>query len=313
MKTFKFIFISLFALSLFYSASAQEVTYSYTVSEKGEDSLVTRQTAEVKLYNRFTKAIYDELIYKNLYRSADLLLPANKDKISDIIRKYLTLEIKENRTKNKCTLKGEYTTDIKLLAEKIEGEFFNPLPVHGKAAIQFHTTPAKEEAPAPQETIVSKVLTPEEAKEAENYFTKALEYHDLGLYDKAIESYKKGIEIQKSLPEPYFNLGNAYYGLENYKEAIESYQQAINLKKDYPDAYFNLGNAFLDVEDYQQAIEAYEITLKYAPKEAGAYYNLGVVYFELGDHQLAVSSLQKAAQLGSRDAQIFLSANNISW
>lgn len=311
MKTIKFIFIFSFCFSLSLATFAQETNFSFSVTEKNEDSAAARQIAELKLVSKFVNAIYDEISYKKLFENADLLLPANKEKIKELIRKDLVLQITEEWNKKRCILKSEYSTKLDQLAQKIETEFLNPPAVHGKAMIQIESVSTPE--PVKVESHKPKILPPEEAKAAENYFVKALESHELGLYDKAIDYYKKGIAIEPSLPEPYFNMGNSYYELGNLNEAIESYQIAIELKKDYPDAYFNMGNAYLDAQDYVQAVVAYQNAITYAPKEAATYYNLGIAYFELGNHEFAVSSLQKAARLGSRDAQIFLSANNITW
>lgn len=289
----------------------QEYNSSFSVIEKNSDSLAARKGAEIKLLDKFTNSIFDEIVYYKLFQGTDIKLLQNKEKVKEIIGKELTIMVREDWNQKRCVLKGEVKTDIASLAKKVESVFNNPPAEQGRAMIQI--------APAPSLADIlfaetrQGYLTPEEAKEAETYFIKAMDAQELGLNELAIEYYYKGISIDATLPEPIFNMGNAYYAIEKLDDAIKCYQKAISIKKEYPDAYFNMGNVYLDKKDYSQAIFAYQKALEYTPKDPAIHYNLAIIYLEQKRHEEAISSFRKAAQLGSEDAKNFLSANGIAW
>ena len=49
-------------------------------------------------------------------------------------------------------------------------------------------------------------------------------YHS-GNYEKAIESYRKALEIRPNNANAQFNLGDALYAMESYDEAYEAFQR----------------------------------------------------------------------------------------
>ncbi len=310
MKTVKILSMIVVLIISTYYGVAQETKFSFSVTEKNSDSIVARNGAELKLHDKFVNAIYDELSYKQLFSSPDFLTPDNSTKVKELIRKEITSSIEQDWNKKKCTLKGELNANLEILAEKIENEIANQ--TEGKAKVRIQVESPKVQSPQ-LEQPKTKPLTPEESKEAENLFIKALESQELGLNELALDYYQKGIAIESSLPQPFFNMGNAYYAIGNYDDAVKCYQKAITLKNDYPDAYYNMGNAYLDQKDFPQAIIAYQKAIEISPKESAIHYNLGIAYFENGDQDLAIAALQKAAQLGSSEAQIYLSSNGISW
>ncbi|MCK4446802.1 MAG: tetratricopeptide repeat protein [Candidatus Marinimicrobia bacterium] len=56
-----------------------------------------------------------------------------------------------------------------------------------------------------------------------------MNYENEGLYEKAIELFKKEIKIKPDDFHSYHNIGNSYCKLEKYVEAIHSYKQAIKI------------------------------------------------------------------------------------
>ena len=66
----------------------------------------------------------------------------------------------------------------------------------------------------------------------------------LGMLDKAIESYKKSIYFNSDYAEAYCNLGTALKDQGELEQAINSYNKAISLKPDYAKAYLNMGVCF---------------------------------------------------------------------
>ncbi|MDR1006200.1 MAG: tetratricopeptide repeat protein [Bacteroidales bacterium] len=99
--------------------------------------------------------------------------------------------------------------------------------------------------------------------------------------DTAIEYFKKAIELKPDYAEAYANMGIAYgYWKEEYEKAIECYNKAIELKPDYAEAYVNMGRAYMRwKKQYKKAIECFEKAIALKPDLAQAYFNMGEAYF----------------------------------
>ena len=76
--------------------------------------------------------------------------------------------------------------------------------------------------------------------DAEKYIAAANAFDELGKtyyslkdYTKAIEWYKKAIEVDKKYVEAYVDLGITYFAQENFDDAYISFQDAIQVNKEY--------------------------------------------------------------------------------
>jgi len=105
-------------------------------------------------------------------------------------------------------------------------------------------------------------------EEAINAFKKAIEinpkdpiyldnltrlYLSLGKYDELISSYKKLIDLNPSDADYHNNFGAVYKRKKQPKDAIESFQKAVTLKPDNPIYTHNLASAYIDLEDSASA------------------------------------------------------------
>jgi tetratricopeptide (TPR) repeat protein len=82
-----------------------------------------------------------------------------------------------------------------------------------------------------------------------------------GLYEEAIMSYEKAIELNPIHWSSYYGLGNAQSSLGLYEEAIESYGQATELNPQYCQSYYGLGLCQQHIGLNHQALENFEIYL----------------------------------------------------
>jgi tetratricopeptide (TPR) repeat protein len=135
------------------------------------------------------------------------------------------------------------------------------------------------------------------------YYNLGMAQSKLGLYEAAVESYKRAIEFKPDEALAHYNLGWVYAELGCYQDAIESYKQAIRIKPDDADAHSNLGFAYRKLGRYQDAIESYKQAIRIKPtNEALAHYDLGWVYAELGRYQDAIESYKQAIRIKPDDA-----------
>jgi tetratricopeptide (TPR) repeat protein len=113
-----------------------------------------------------------------------------------------------------------------------------------------------------------------DAEMTEAYNNLGLTYTEINEEDKATEAFKKAIQLSPELAAAYNNLGYVFYRLGSYEEAIEMYNEAIGRSKDSSSAYTNLGNAYYKLDRNEEAIEAWKKALSLDPANEKARRNL---------------------------------------
>ena len=117
------------------------------------------------------------------------------------------------------------------------------------------------------------LLNPENADTFNNI---GVAFKQQGKFDEAIESYKKSLSLKPDNAGVYYNLGFALRDNGKFNEAIQAYKKSISLKPDYIDSYNNMGNILQDQGKLDEAIEVYIIALSLNPDYAEAYFNMGI-------------------------------------
>ncbi|HEY4077195.1 MAG TPA: tetratricopeptide repeat protein [Rhizomicrobium sp.] len=91
---------------------------------------------------------------------------------------------------------------------------------------------------------------------------------------KAVNLYRKALDLHPNFPEAQVNLGSALLTLGQPDDAIAQFSNAIALKPDFAAAHYNLGNAL--ASSGRDPIEAYRAAIAFRPDYAEAHYNLGL-------------------------------------
>lgn len=103
-------------------------------------------------------------------------------------------------------------------------------------------------------------LSPENT---EILYVIGMAFHEIESYNKAIETYKRILEINSCDHRALFNIG--YINLvenENYDEAIRYFSEALNCYPEYADALYNRGLAYEQMMNFGIARKDYEEVLK---------------------------------------------------
>ncbi len=144
------------------------------------------------------------------------------------------------------------------------------------------------------------------------YYNQGLDYYGRSLYDQAISSLEESIKIYPSVAVTYYVLGDAYYKKKGQGDkAIDQYKKAIQIDPGYIDAYQALSRIYTDQQRYPEALlllkqadnatrsqPAFErlinnITFEYM---VDCLYQ-GVDLFLAGDKQSAYALLNKALRI----------------
>jgi Tfp pilus assembly protein PilF len=134
----------------------------------------------------------------------------------------------------------------------------------------------------------------QESKDVAEIHRTAVSYYNRGEYEKAVEAYKRAIEINPDSAEAYYHLGMAYSSLGKYKDAVEAYSRSIKIRPDYAAAHYNLGHAYSNLNQHDKAIKAFRHSIQHEPDNLEAYFALGNAYFDSGREEKAVDTFEAA-------------------
>lgn len=120
-----------------------------------------------------------------------------------------------------------------------------------------------------------------------------------GQFDQAIVEYKRALQLEPANARVHFGLGKIYYNEKQlYHEAVAEYQQAITLDPKYLEAHMSLGEIYGEKGLYQDAIARYNQVLTFDPNHPGATYGLALAY-ERVDPKKAIDQWQRYIDLAS--------------
>jgi tetratricopeptide (TPR) repeat protein len=127
---------------------------------------------------------------------------------------------------------------------------------------------------------------------------------DLGLVDRAIEQFRKAIELDPKLADAHFHLGTAFGEAKRWDEAVQSYRVALALPTlTVPDfTHQNLGLALYHLKRYGEAEQSLRFALSLDPELQAAYYNLGLVLVAENRKEEAKMAFRQARKLGPESA-----------
>lgn len=120
----------------------------------------------------------------------------------------------------------------------------------------------------------------------EGFLEKGLDFYKQKRFLLAIGAFKNAIEMGNKDPRLYLLLGNSYVGIDDYDKAIESYQKGLQgaLPLSYYGVYyFNLAYTYGLKKLYSQAITTFDQALAYDTNLTYAYWYKGMLYYKLRD------------------------------
>ena len=98
-------------------------------------------------------------------------------------------------------------------------------------------------------------------------YNQGIDFYKLGMYERAMESFRSAIRTYPDYIDAYYNLGTVLEYLRNYSEATVIFKQIyIRNPHDY-EVIYKLANLSAKLEDYTKAAEY----LKLIPQSSGYY------------------------------------------
>lgn len=263
-------------LVLFLGVSLFNSTFSSSGLLKEKDSKAYAHYMMGIFYERQGK--FDEAIVE--YKDA---LKLDKD----ITAIYMRLAISHVR-------KGELDKAIEEL-EEIKKLDPDDLDAGFMRALLYSLQNSSDKAIKEYEEVLKKAVS----SEPKNiYILKGLAavYYQQKEFEKAIQTYKLILEIDKNDYEALFLMGSILEDSGRRLEAIEKFKQTLVIKPDYADALNSLGYVYAEEgKNLERAKELIEKALSADPDNGAYIDSLGWVYFKMNLIDKAIEELEKAA------------------
>jgi len=137
---------------------------------------------------------------------------------------------------------------------------------------------------------------------APTHYHRALAYHEvLGDYQKAIEGYRRAVDLAPEWAGPLLARGRAYAALGQSELAVADYRAALRLAPDSAECQQELLGAFTASRDFAGAVECCAAQIQAAPTSAASatwYGRRADAHMEMGDYQRALGDYSAALSLG---------------
>lgn len=121
-------------------------------------------------------------------------------------------------------------------------------------------------------------------------------YASSGIYEYAVQAYKRAIQIDPSYVIAHHNLGVAYYKMGLFDEAISEFNLAIKMRPDIPLFHYALGLVLKDDRKFEESIESFSKAIELDQNYLDAYYRRGCAYFYIDELQKAEADLQEVSK-----------------
>jgi len=126
-------------------------------------------------------------------------------------------------------------------------------------------------------------------------------YNENKQYDEAITAAKRAIELQPNAPA-YNNLGWAYAKKGEYDAAIESYRKGIEINANLGYLHTNLGDAYVLKKEFSEAAPAFNKAVELEPNNVFIISRLALSYYNTGRYDDALSAVNRLFSLQVKTA-----------
>jgi len=120
---------------------------------------------------------------------------------------------------------------------------------------------------------------------------------EIGMFDEAINAYKKSILLKSDYADAHFNMGVTLKNQGNYHVSLEAYKKSISLKPDYAEAYNNKGALLQELGEFDEAMEVLNKSILLKPDYADACNNMGLTLQSKNKLTEAIETFNKSISL----------------
>ncbi len=134
-------------------------------------------------------------------------------------------------------------------------------------------------------------------KNFQAHFDLGKKYQTVKNEEKAINSYKKAIEVKPDFAEANYELGKVYFNKKDFETSLPFLQKAAKVKDTSPLYLVALGDNFRELKRCNFAMPPYGNSLSYDDKNPAVYYSMGLCYLELKNRLAADAQIRPLEKL----------------
>jgi tetratricopeptide (TPR) repeat protein len=131
---------------------------------------------------------------------------------------------------------------------------------------------------------------------ADAYFYKALNYDELGEFNKAVSTLQTAVEQNSNHIASYLKLGNMYY-LKNDEKCMLYYNNALRIDSLNAEAMYGIAMYLQDNNKKKDALQWYRKIIMNEPQNFDAHFNTGYIYYISDSLPKAERSFDRAIQI----------------
>ncbi len=135
------------------------------------------------------------------------------------------------------------------------------------------------------------------------YSERAMLYGLLGDWDKALEGFKKAIELSPLNALRYKDAATILFKVKKYEEAVTLLESALKHNLEFPDLYHFLSQAKFALRDYKQAQKYIRQALQTSPENVNYLNQLGICLKETEQMDDAVKTYNSVIKLDPNNVE----------
>ncbi|OPX24019.1 MAG: hypothetical protein DRP97_00535 [Candidatus Latescibacterota bacterium] len=143
-------------------------------------------------------------------------------------------------------------------------------------------------------------------QEAMKHYSWGKGHERNGVYEDAIEQYRKAISYHPNNPKMHYALGNVYYKMKRTEEAKASYLMAVSADSTYLNAHYMLAKIYHAEANYDSALAEYEKIVALKPDYVQVRRSLAELYRYRGREADALRAYMELSQYVKDDPEIFI-------
>jgi len=141
-------------------------------------------------------------------------------------------------------------------------------------------------------------------------FQLGMTYHDLGLFDKAIASFKYALQYSPNDSAIYYQLGTVSMDQFYDREAEAYFLEGLKINPDHVLILLALGRLYIRTNQSTAAISVLRQVTQRDPAMWEGWYELGRAHMKAKEWKLALSALEQARQWNFEEAEIYSAMAN---
>jgi tetratricopeptide (TPR) repeat protein/class 3 adenylate cyclase len=124
---------------------------------------------------------------------------------------------------------------------------------------------------------------------ADGYWIRGRHYRNTGELEKAIDDFKRAIDINPNHALAYRYIGSTYFIRRDYIDALRNLKKAENLERgnELTQLYSDIGQVYVSIGDFHKAEEYFRESIRLQPNFIEGYRNLIWAEIRQGKHEVA--------------------------